>query len=588
MVLLVGQVGRGVARARGVPGGGLSPRCSAPIAKWAAEIDDAARIPEIVAAPSDIAIAGRPGPVVLALPEDMLAGGASRRRRCPRTAPSQPHPGAAGLGALRELLAAAERPLDARRRRRLDAGRPSRTSCAFAEANGAAGRRRRSAARTTSTTARRSTRATSASASTRELAQRVTRRGSAARRSARASARSTTSGYTLVDVPRPRQRLVHVHPGSEELGRVYQADLRDRLGPAGVRGRCARARAGRRHALGRLGATRPARDYLEHLKPRRCPATVDLADGDGVPRERLPTDAILTNGAGNFTVWAHRFYQFRRYRTQLGPDERRDGLRRAGGGRGEDRASRADRRLLRRRRRLPDERAGARDGRRSTACRDRRRRRQQRHVRDDPHAPGAPVTRAAPYGTDLVNPDFAAYARAFGAHGETVVSARTNSPPAFERAVGQRPAGAARAPYRSRGDHTARDADGDSRRCPQRRCLTLDERGRSLRPGRQPDSGCICHLHLAQHGLPGAGRRPLRCGADAVRVRRRGDHRGRGGAGAPRSRGRRGRGGAQVVSQPGARRLGIVGCHGSARRRRGRDGVRIRPEPHRALPGAHP
>ena len=107
-------------------------------------------------------------------------------------------------------------------------------------------------------------------------------------------------------------------------------------------------------------------------------------------RERVPEDAILTNGAGNFSVWAHRFYEFRPLPHAARADERRDGLRRPGRGRGEAPAPRADRGRVRRRRGLPDDRAGARD-RRAVRRRDRRAGRQQRHVRDDPDAPGAPL-----------------------------------------------------------------------------------------------------------------------------------------------------------------------------------------------------
>ena len=147
----------------------------------------------------------------------------------------------------------------------------------------------------------------------------------------------------------------------------------------------------------RPGATETEQAHADHRASlrarRRGPGDVQTGRRDGVCcASGCPDDAILTNGAGNFSVWAHRFYEFRRFRDAARADERRDGLRRARGGRGEARPPRAHRRLLRRRRRLPDERPGARD-RRAVRAADRRARRQQRHVRHDPDAPGAALSR---------------------------------------------------------------------------------------------------------------------------------------------------------------------------------------------------
>ena len=143
-------------------------------------------------------------------------------------------------------------------------------------------------------------------------------------------------------------------------------------------------------------------------------------------------DAIVCNGAGNYAIWVHRFHRFRRFGTQLAPTSRLDGLRRAGGGRRQALLPRAHGRLLRRRRLLPDERPGIRHrravrpagdhrGRSTTAC----------------TAPSA-CTRSGDYpgrvsATALKNPDFAAYARAFGGYGETVEKT-ADFAAAFERA----------------------------------------------------------------------------------------------------------------------------------------------------------
>jgi acetolactate synthase-1/2/3 large subunit len=127
-----------------------------------------------------------------------------------------------------------------------------------------------------------------------------------------------TQGYTLVEPPRPRQTLVHVHADPNELGRVYEAELQINSGSPQF---AAAARAlepvdGSRRAPW----TEDARAaYLANLHHDPAPGDLDLADVLLHMRERLPDDAVLTSGAGNYTVWCHRFFEFRRYRTQLAP-----------------------------------------------------------------------------------------------------------------------------------------------------------------------------------------------------------------------------------------------------------------------------
>ncbi len=426
LVLLVGQVDRGALGREAFQEVDFVSMF-APLAKHAEQVIDPARIPEIVSRAFHLACAGRPGPVVLAFPEDVLA----EEAQCEDAGAYrvvQPHPGPEELDALREALAAAERPL------MLVGGggwtpATSQDILAFAEAN-----------RLPATCAFRwqdcfDNRSPLYAgdvgiAVNPKLAQRIRDADLLVVVGPRLG-ESTTSGYTLVDVPRPRQRLVHVHPDPDELGRVYQADLPINSGLAQF---AAAVRAlppvdGSRWA----GWAQEARaDYLEHLKHKPLPGDLDLGDVVAYLRERLPPDAILTNGAGNFSVWAHRFYQFSQYRTQLGPTSGAMGY-------GVPAAVAAkivhpDRIVV----------CFAGDGdflmtgqELATALREQAaavflvinngmygtiRAHQERQF------PGRP------YGTDLVNPDFAAYARAFGAHGEVV--ARTEEfAAAFERAV---------------------------------------------------------------------------------------------------------------------------------------------------------
>jgi acetolactate synthase-1/2/3 large subunit len=128
----------------------------------------------------------------------------------------------------------------------------------------------------------------------------------------------TTSGYTLLDIPVPRQKLVHVHPSAEELGRVYQAVLPINAGMAEF--------AAMAKALGPVPArawdteTKTARaDYLEWTTPPKVEGPVQMGEIVDWLEQRLPADAILTNGAGNYATWIHRFHRYRRFRTQLAP-----------------------------------------------------------------------------------------------------------------------------------------------------------------------------------------------------------------------------------------------------------------------------
>src|SRR5207302_5729019 len=120
-----------------------------------------------------------------------------------------------------------------------------------------------------------------------------------------------TRRYSLLAPPRPGQTLIHVHADPDELGRVYEADL-----PI-VSGSPQFAAALRSvDGAGRGGWVEQARaDYLANLRHDPLPGDLQLGDVMAHLRERLPDDATLTNGAGNYTVWCHRFYEFHRYGT---------------------------------------------------------------------------------------------------------------------------------------------------------------------------------------------------------------------------------------------------------------------------------
>jgi acetolactate synthase-1/2/3 large subunit len=314
MILFVGQVARGMLEREAFQELDYR-RVFGTMAKWVAQIDYAARLPEFVHRAFMTATAGRPGPVVLALPEDMLLDRVEVADGRPwHTVEAYPDP--AAMARLRELLAEAERPLVVLGGGGWD-GKAVLDIQAFAERNELP----------VATAFRRQDYFDNLHpcfagdlgvAVDPKLVERVRAADVLLVVGARLG-EMTAQGYTLLDVPRPRQRLVHLHNSPEELGRVYQADL-----PivAGARAGCA-ALAGmlplERRSWGAW--TRAAHaDYLAYARPpETVPGELQMGRIMAWLRERLPDDAIMTNGAGNYAVWLTRFHRFRRFKTQLAP-----------------------------------------------------------------------------------------------------------------------------------------------------------------------------------------------------------------------------------------------------------------------------
>jgi acetolactate synthase-1/2/3 large subunit len=128
---------------------------------------------------------------------------------------------------------------------------------------------------------------------------------------------TTTSGYTLLEVPVPRQKLIHVHAGAEELGRVYQATLPINSGTPQFVDALAGMQFDGSRWKEQLKAARA--DYEAWTVPKQLPGRLQYGEIIGWLREHLPEDAIVTGGAGNFASWLHRHFQYRCFRTQLGP-----------------------------------------------------------------------------------------------------------------------------------------------------------------------------------------------------------------------------------------------------------------------------
>jgi acetolactate synthase I/II/III large subunit len=288
----------------------------APLAKWVTQIDMAERIPEIMNQAFQVATSGRPGPVVLALPEDML------RDRCaaPMSGPYRAvhaHPGAADLAEMRRLLAASERPM------MLVGGSGWSDAAAadiarFAEANElpvCCSFRRQDIVdnRLPCFVGDLGTGAAPALVARFKAADLVLAVGSRI-------GEITSQSYTLLGIPDPGKVLIHAHAAAEELGRVFRPNLAIQSGMAEFAAAAA--------ALQPISAPRwrewraAARaEYEAGLVPSKfepAPA-LDLGRVMGWLRERLPDDAIVTSDAGNFSGWPNRFLQYRRPGRQLGP-----------------------------------------------------------------------------------------------------------------------------------------------------------------------------------------------------------------------------------------------------------------------------
>ncbi len=286
-------------------------------AKWVGEVHDAARLPEYVARAFHVAMQGRPGPVVLVLPEDMLTA-LTDAPVLPRIEPALAWPAPGALRDVRTMLLAAQRPFvivggsgwdaaacDAMQRFAERWKLP--VACAFrfqdlfdnAHPNyaGDAG-----------------------IGINPKLAKRLAEADLVLAVGPRLG-EMTTGGYTLLEAPRPAQKLIHIHAGAEELGRLYAADLMLQSAMA-----CA--------AKALEGLSPPPSlpwsewtagahaDYEGNLEPVPV-GPLDMAEFVKTIQRLAPADSVLTNGAGNYSGWLHRFYRYpgmhKGGRTQLAP-----------------------------------------------------------------------------------------------------------------------------------------------------------------------------------------------------------------------------------------------------------------------------
>ena len=397
------------------------------IAKWATEIDDPARVPELISRAFYTATSGRPGPVVIALPEDMLVERVAVAD-APAFEPVETWPGLTDMSRLQKLLWAAERPI-------MLLGGSRWSQAAYAAVARFADR----FALPVATTFRRAHLFSPEHpcyagdlgiGPNPKLLARVKGADLILLVGGRLG-EQPSQAYTLIGIPGLRQTLVHVYPGVEELGRVYHPHLAINASPTAF----AAALEGLQppNDLPWRAETPVAHaDFLAWTdKPTTVPGPVNLGEIIVGLRAKLPPDTVVCNGAGNFSVWVHRYTRHRNFATQLAPiagsmgygvpaaigmkriAPERTVIAFAGDGdflmTGQEFATAVQYDL-------PVIIIVVDNGMYGTI-----------RMHQERHYPGRVI------GTDLKNPDFAAYARAFGGYGATVEKT-TDFFPAFEAA----------------------------------------------------------------------------------------------------------------------------------------------------------
>jgi acetolactate synthase-1/2/3 large subunit len=395
------------------------------LAKWVGQIDRVERIPEYVSRAFHTAMAGRQGPVVLALPEDTLFSAAAVADM-PKYHVVRSAPAPSQIEQLKRLLEAAKQPFVL-----IGGGGWSHAACMrlqkWIETNGLP----------VGTSFRCQDLFDNRSSNyagdvgigiNPKLAQRIKEADVLLVIGARLG-EMTTSAYSLLEAPMPQQTLVHVHSGAEELGRVYRPALAINSGMAQFVEAIEKLRF---EGLWKARTEQARKEFLEWTEPRPMPGQVQYGEVIRWLSDRLPEDAIIAGGAGNFAGWLHRHFRYKGFRTQLGSTN---------GSMGYGYPAAVAAKLAEPSRTV------------FALCGD-----------GDFLMTGQEVATAVQYGADFVavvvnnglygtirmhqereypgrvygtelrNPDFAAYARAFGGYGETV-ERTADFAPAFERAA---------------------------------------------------------------------------------------------------------------------------------------------------------
>ena len=381
-----------------------------PLAKWVAEIDRTDRIPEYISRAFHVAVSGRPGPVVLALPEDMLSATADVAD-APSANPARQQISQSAIDDVVAAMNHAKNPL-------MLIGGPLWSAQAAADVARLAEQMGWLVATTFRCQDYMDNRHPNyigdlGIGPNPALAERVAAADTLLVLGARLG-EMTSGGYSLFQIPKPSQSLIHIHPNADELGRVYHADLAINCHSCDFLTQAVAATRGQS-----VPTPETERAAYEHWQtPTATPGAVKMEQIISHLTQTLPDSAIITNGAGNYAAWLHRYYRYKSYRTQLAPTSGtmgyglpaaisaklmhpdRDVICLAGDGcfqmNGQEFGTAVQ--------------YGANiiviianNGVYGTI--------RMHQARQYPNRPS---------GTDMVNPDFAALARAYGAHGETV------------------------------------------------------------------------------------------------------------------------------------------------------------------------
>ncbi|PWR20102.1 thiamine pyrophosphate-dependent enzyme [Zavarzinia compransoris] len=427
LILLIGQVGREMRHREAFQEIDVD-RLFGWTTKWAVEVNDPRRLPEIMARAFRIAQSGRPGPVAIALPEDMLTEMVSVADAPPGDALA-PYPDPGALAALAQHLSRAARPLmivggggwtaaAADDIRRFASAWALPTACSFRRQDIVdnalpvyAGELGTSVDKGLIARIRESDLLIAVGTRLSEIA---------------------TQGYELINIPVPQIPLIHVHADLAELGRIYQPVLALNAGP-GEFAAAAAALPAPAAPPWAAWTERVRADYLASATPTPCPGPLDMNAVMATLAGALPADTVMVNDAGNFTGWLQRFWCYRHFKSQLGPANGAMGYAVPAAvaaaiecaGQRPVVAFVGDGGFLMTGQELATAiRHGAApvivvvdNGSYGTI-----------RMHQERHYPNRVVA------TDLANPDFAAYARAFGAHGETVAETAQFAP-ALERAL---------------------------------------------------------------------------------------------------------------------------------------------------------
>ena len=444
-------------------------------AKWVTEIDQVERIPELVSRAFHIATSGRPGPVVIALPEDMLVE-AAKVADAPRYEVIDSAPTAGQLADLEKLLAEAKNPVAILGGTRWDA-RAVQQFADFAQRH----------ALPTAVSFRRQMLFPAdhpcfigdvGLGINPALLKRVADADLILLVGGRMS-ENPSQAYTLLDIPVPKQKLVHVHPDTAELGRVYRPTLAINTSPAAFAQALGGLKAPAQPAWA-AGTQAMRESYLKWSDPSAIttPGALQMGQVMAYLEKTLPADAIMTNGAGNYATWLHRFHRFTRYGTQLAPTSGSMGYGLPAAVGAKRVSPRQDRGLLRWRRLLPDARPGIRD---RGAIRPAHRRGAggQRHVRHDPHAPGKALPR--PHFRDRAEESGLRRLRARLRRARRTRRDHRTIRSGLRTRPGQRQAGHPALLHRSGNHHPGHDPGKDPRRSAQGAALKAGRNGGAAR-----------------------------------------------------------------------------------------------------------